>query len=408
MNFIQRLLHESKQITAFLEARKNPDINPKTNALDTIKKFKDTASTIAGETNGFVHFTKIPKLGINPQSEWTGITPAGIFAYPVDYILNLTSQTGDFSLVPYGSEFQYLYVFSMVGNIVNLDQLSESQANQYINQLQKLVDGSNPRIDRVLNGKYQTPGETLYKIITGVSRIESMKQSSSPHLISRKLFVKLGIDGLIDHSGVMHPGEPVQAVAFSLNNIRSPIRVETYPHSQEKTQRSIKKGEQRKEMIKSASSMQSTLERAINYPEVTIPKISDPATREALITGHPKLITHFTVLSSREAVLAITHADPAKKWQTVLSVISKLKKITEPVAEEIVKNSKPIEIEGAINRILEKKIPVDSKAYSYLLAASFNAARRIPQQLDQTTIARAIELSKQLNPKNTQKIEKLL
>ena len=403
MNFIHELLRESKQIAQLLESRKNPSSNPKTSAVETIEQYARNH----GIKNSFVHFTKIPKLGINPQSEWTGSTPAGVFSYPVEYVLDAVKQSGDFSELPYGSEFEYLYVFTTTGLILDLNSVSDAEVDRIIGHLKKLVDTSNHRIARLFADKYNTPGERLYKTVTAISRITSLTSLESPHLISRKLFIQLGINGLTDSQGIIHPGEPTQSVVFSTRTIKNPKLVNTHSHSEKGSIKSNAAKDQNLQSISSAKNL-STIDRALQYPAVSIPKITDTAVREQIIREYPHLIKHFTVLSSSEAEMAITLADPAKKWQTVLLVITKLKKVTEGIALLIVKNSKPVELARAIDRIVEKGIPVDGSGYSVLLAASFEAARKIPQQLSQRVILLAIEYSKQLNPKNTEKINRLL
>lgn len=403
MDFIHALLRESKQITQLLEARKNPNRNPKSSAVDAIRKY--VAEN--GIENSFVHFTKIPKLGINPQTEWTGSTPAGVFSYPAQYVLDVYKQSGDFSELPYGSEFEYLYVFTATGNIVDLNSVSADEVDKFISQLRQFVDKNNPRIARLFNDVYSTPGEQLYKTVTAVSRIESVTSSGSPHLISRKLFIKLGIDGLLDSQGIIHSGETTQCVVFSTRNISNPKLVNTHSHSEMGSRKGEAERNKNLQSISSALPL-SEFDRAIRYPAVSIPKITNPVTREKIIREYPQLIKHFTVLSSSEAEIAIMSADPAKKWQTVLLVLAKLKKVTESIALLIVKNSKPIEVSRSINRIVEKRIPVDAGGYSVLLAANFEEARKIPQQLNQRVLLKAVEYSKELNPKSTEKINRLL
>jgi hypothetical protein len=62
-----------------------------------------------GQENVFGSFTAIPKLGLNPGSTYN--TPVGVYAYPVDYIIQ-TMQGGDFG-VPFANDQPYLHVFQV-------------------------------------------------------------------------------------------------------------------------------------------------------------------------------------------------------------------------------------------------------------------------------------------------------
>jgi hypothetical protein len=66
-----------------------------------------------GRTDVFGSFTKIPKLGINPSTRYR--TPVGVYAYPVDYILDKVK--GDIFNVPFPSEGRvpYVHIFSVSG-----------------------------------------------------------------------------------------------------------------------------------------------------------------------------------------------------------------------------------------------------------------------------------------------------
>ena len=59
-------------IIALLEARKNPDKNPKESINSAfIRREKETTDFTAGDVrNSFVSMTLIDKLGINPKSKY--------------------------------------------------------------------------------------------------------------------------------------------------------------------------------------------------------------------------------------------------------------------------------------------------------------------------------------------------
>ena len=74
-------------IKEIVEARKNPELNPKESVNKQLKDLYDaTTDTIPGSNikNLFVSFTDLDKLGINPTSRYN--TPIGIYAYPAEYV----------------------------------------------------------------------------------------------------------------------------------------------------------------------------------------------------------------------------------------------------------------------------------------------------------------------------------
>lgn len=67
----QSLIHSVNDV---LEARRNPDQNPKIGPYTRLKEYADDPSI-------FISFTAIDKIGINPTSEYR--TPLGIYTYPL-------------------------------------------------------------------------------------------------------------------------------------------------------------------------------------------------------------------------------------------------------------------------------------------------------------------------------------
>jgi hypothetical protein len=66
-----------------------------------------------GREDVFVSFTSLPKLGINPKTPYD--TPAGIYSYPVYYVIeNYDPKNGAFT-VPFAAEQEYVHVFQVSG-----------------------------------------------------------------------------------------------------------------------------------------------------------------------------------------------------------------------------------------------------------------------------------------------------
>lgn len=88
------------------EARKNPELNPKIAAMQTLEKYKD-------DPNVYISYRSINKIGINPNSRYN--TPNGIYAYPLKEMWDKLKREGKASAVPFAGENPYIYVLKYVG-----------------------------------------------------------------------------------------------------------------------------------------------------------------------------------------------------------------------------------------------------------------------------------------------------
>jgi len=88
------------------------------------EKYMDIVAALKpySESNDlFIHFSDLPKLGINPQSDYN--TPLGIYAYPLKEIYKeVTNDT-----VPFASERKWVILFSAH----NIHDVSENAENGY-------------------------------------------------------------------------------------------------------------------------------------------------------------------------------------------------------------------------------------------------------------------------------------
>ena len=113
------------KVYQIIEARKNPDLNPKTPINDIISSAVDnTTDEIAGTKNLFVSFTAIEKIGVNPLSKYS--TPIGIYAYPGEYVKSHVGSAGPMTLLPMAGEQPYANTFKAHGNIINLATISSA------------------------------------------------------------------------------------------------------------------------------------------------------------------------------------------------------------------------------------------------------------------------------------------
>ena len=117
------------------ELRKNPEQNPK---IGVHKPLQDRVEK--ENTQVYVSFTDIEKLGFNPKNEYA--TPYAIYAYFADDVLGADEGyefDGDANSLPYAGDRDYANIFTAPGaNILHLE------------------DDIHPNFDSVIDGAYKT------------------------------------------------------------------------------------------------------------------------------------------------------------------------------------------------------------------------------------------------------------
>lgn len=212
-----------KQLDQFLfEARKNPEKNPKTGVMEILSKYKN-------DDKVFIHFSDIPKLGINPMSDFN--TPLGIYSYPLKKAWTKYSLYNTNELVhnlPYASNRKHVVVFRSTGNVIDLGEYNSRDYDRDMDKIRKLYGGKNSR-----NRKKFQANDAIESIIdtgTAHARIDGPGGSfwNVTRLLAKgsivrwnKIMRDLGYDGFIDFGqGIIHPSEPMQAVFMSMKSLK--------------------------------------------------------------------------------------------------------------------------------------------------------------------------------------------
>ena len=201
-----------------VEARRNPEQNPKVSTLEELEKY-------AGRDDVFVSFTsdvgkmshganirssKIgknisgSKLGINPKSGYK--TPIGIYTYPVDHVLSKKGK------VEFAAEAPFLYVVQATKPLLDLNNYSETD---FARDSEKLIDMGfkDTQEDGIHGSNFDTPASKLWNWTRLAAHENTTKWP--------KILRALGYSGAVDRgSKVIHPNEPTQAVFFSINAIK--------------------------------------------------------------------------------------------------------------------------------------------------------------------------------------------
>ena len=231
-------------IRELIEARRNPDQNPRISINQAMKyHLGNTSDTVAGVPNLFVSFSDIEKLGVYPRS--ADKTPIAIYSYPVSHIVDQIGDHYDPAIaLPYAGNRKFANMFSMHGNILSLSMSAgiEHQLYQLLHTVLEQTTDPEFKVSNLLDEfidsshtdarEPEEPGGRFWYVTYRISKALAESSQSGAKWNNRapvnwtRLFRMLGIDGLIDPGiGIIHSNEPVQAVTFSINAIKSIDRI---------------------------------------------------------------------------------------------------------------------------------------------------------------------------------------
>lgn len=259
-------------INSLLEARSNPDKNPKTSALDELKKYagrKDVFVSYTNDVGELSHTGGIKgdrsynsgvrgnnnqrgsKIGINPSSTYD--TPTGIYTYPVDYVLEKNGE------VPFAENAPYIQVLQAQGNLLYLDQVTQKDVDELelrsrMGVHEALVDSPGGEFWNILYRWADSirsdtlPPEPLEPSLHDYDDYDSEEEAEAAYnadywtyqgevqeynnakakegvlgRIMASILRKLGYDGVVDYDwnkksgqGIIHQNEPSQAFFLSM------------------------------------------------------------------------------------------------------------------------------------------------------------------------------------------------
>lgn len=224
------------KIKDILEARKNPEQNPKTSVNDVIydellkmKGDKSGNSTIAGVINLFVSFTKIPKLGINPGSTYN--TPNGIYAYPAEYVMKQIGTDDPMGYLPFAGDQPWVNLFTVANDVINVRTLNKTDYKMYVNELeQKFVKSGILPPNEFKNivdfadtdaARPEYWGGQLWYVTMKIAEYLTKTRGGKRNNNWNAVWRSMGLVGVVDTgAGIIHEGEPTQAVFFDLSKIK--------------------------------------------------------------------------------------------------------------------------------------------------------------------------------------------
>lgn len=338
------------RITELIEARKNPEQNPKVSINQEIDDHVAASSEPA-----YVSFTALDKLGINPGSKYN--TPLGIYAYPAAYVQQETTDGQWMRALPFAGKSEYANLFRArdSDNIVTLDNMPALEARGYYKKLSEIwvkLSGNDwktsvDQIEKVLNDAPKMAlfpdyvGGRFWYITMTVAEMIAEKTGKKQIVVWNKLFRELGIDGCVDEGvGIIHSNEKTQAVFFSIDVIQDVKRVFN-KWSPEESEMGVKKGQGYKQKAQNLAGYIS----AMNVDQIhaafatgrmdphAINLIKIPGGRIELLKRDPKLIQYINRSTTQEQVVAIT------LWPVLLSRLATYKKLLNSAVEYLLANN---------------------------------------------------------------------
>lgn len=230
--------------TSLFEKRSHPELNPKLSGWDVLNQYKDDPSIL-------ISFTKIEKLGVNPQTEYD--TPAGVYFYPLKiawehYRMDTKENVPLKNIFPFAAENPYIHIIRVDSSkCLTVSKYTEEDYKKDFDTLHKYFipndEAANavsykygsfhPRmsmnpaarlIHSVLYFYYSAQREGALVVLKG--QVFKKKSTFSTFCLKKIL----GYTGVIDdaNEGAIHQNEPIQAVLFDPHIIR---RIRTVPNT---------------------------------------------------------------------------------------------------------------------------------------------------------------------------------
>jgi hypothetical protein len=223
------------------ELRRNPTQNVKEEGHAAAVKFLKTIPYSDIKYYG-VTLTQLPKLGVNPQSKYN--TPLAICFYPADYYLKKKHNN---EKMEFQDSAPYIQIIEIVDDEVEIDQLSESSFTWAIEKIYKLLPnlastfkvdaeklGENLAeiiVDSTYSARTAQPGSRLWYILMRLSSALTNDNPDDPDddrviasrtsVVWNKLLRLIGYSVILDNgSGILHPAEPYQGMAFDPTSVK--------------------------------------------------------------------------------------------------------------------------------------------------------------------------------------------
>jgi hypothetical protein len=219
------------------ELMRNPEQNPRVSA-------KEILEPLSRDSRVFVSYTKLPKLGINPNLKSIN-TPGAVYAYPLADIWH--DIRDDVRNVPFAGSGNHIYVFRYDDPILDVSEFSESDFRKAMKKLHGLLGMIKPLPYSEPDGPgYMKPfsvfltytrdlAQKKRKVddvdVAGPKDSPGRKQPSSYAFTWNEMLRRsTGYDAFLDPGeGIIHGGEPLQAFFLLPSKLKILDRIDLKP-----------------------------------------------------------------------------------------------------------------------------------------------------------------------------------
>ena len=171
---------------------------------DSLLALQQIRKTHPNPENLAVTFTRIDKVGLNPESKYD--TPLGIYLYPIDYVIEKKM------MVPFAKDQPHINVceFTRPEKILHMtSDVSNQDGMELLNVFPK------EKVDKAW--EYFNELRSNYSKLWTSTRVLANNKPIQWNINLRKC----GIDGFVDYgTGTIHPNEPTQCVVFAANALK--------------------------------------------------------------------------------------------------------------------------------------------------------------------------------------------
>lgn len=215
-----------------LEARRNPEQNPKLSLIDVLRKYKD-------DPNIFITFRGVPHLNINTR--YTFNTPMGVYFYPLQALWKKYKYDFENYKLPsqYAVGFRYCFISRYNGKgkkeIRDTNAYTHADRMRDFDELRKLGYDVDNAFSQIPDNSYtQNEFGKFWNTVNVLTQHISGKGSLGTNLLAlekNKILRKLGYAYISEPggSGILHPNEAEQGFFTSAAFIKTINMVDTQP-----------------------------------------------------------------------------------------------------------------------------------------------------------------------------------
>lgn len=216
--------------TSLFEKRSHPELNVKLSGWEQLQSYKDDPTV-------FISFTKIEKLGINPQTEYD--TPAGVYFYPLkaaweQYAMDSKKQIPLKEIFPFAADNPYIQIVKAdTSKCLIVSKYTEADYQRDFDTLHKYFIPNDEAANEIAH-KYGSfsPNRRIPPATRLIHQVlyfyHSAQREGALIVLGKQVFKKksnfstfclkriLSYTGIVDdaNEGAIHENEPIQAVLF--------------------------------------------------------------------------------------------------------------------------------------------------------------------------------------------------